>query len=184
MEISKLKKPSSNGGAVPSKISDNPLITAEAVDYLNYRIQQEEYSSRIYKAMAMWLDDNGYVGAAKVWNGYSSEEMGHADIARQYLLDFGIQPLTPALEQPKQVYGGLPEIIKASYDHEIEISSQIKQLASMAQSKGDHILYELALKYLKEQVEEMGKMQTWMDKLEAFGTDKIAMRLLDDEMAG
>jgi len=27
-------------------------------------------------------------------------------------------------------------------------------------------------------------MQNWMDKLDAFGTDQIALRLLDNEMAG
>jgi ferritin len=48
--------------------------------------------------------------------------------------------------------------------------------------KGDHMLYELALKFLKEQVEEHNKMQNWKDQLKAFGEDKIAMRLLDHEM--
>ena len=190
MENRPLKKPdvkiikSVNSGDVPSAKTPNPLISEKAVNYLNYRIQQEEYSSRIYKAMAMWLDDKGYLGAAKVWNGYSAEEMTHADIARKYILAYGIQPLTPELDRPEQDFTGLPEIIQQSYDHEIEVSRQIKELASIAMSEGDHILYELALGYLKEQVEEMGKMQNWMDRLEAFGTDKIAMRLLDNEMMG
>jgi ferritin len=47
----------------------------------------------------------------------------------------------------------------------------------------DHILYELCLAYLKEQVEEHDKMQTWMDKLNTFGTDPLALRLLDNDMA-
>ena len=50
--------------------------------------------------------------------------------------------------------------------------------------KGDHMLYTLTSHYLKEQVEEHDKTQTWMDKLTAFGTDKIALRLLDNEMGG
>jgi ferritin len=44
------------------------------------------------------------------------------------------------------------------------------------------MLYDLALKFLKEQVEEHNKMQNWVDQINAFGTDKIAMRLLDHEM--
>ena len=35
---------------------------------------------------------------------------------------------------------------------------------------------------IKQQVEEHDKMQNWVDQLEAFGTDKLALRLLDDEM--
>lgn len=49
---------------------------------------------------------------------------------------------------------------------------------------GNHLLYQLAMKYLQEQQEELGKVQTYMDKLEAFGEDKIAMRLFDNELKG
>jgi len=40
----------------------NPFATQSVIDILNYRIEQEEYSSRIYHSMAMWLNDNGYMG--------------------------------------------------------------------------------------------------------------------------
>jgi ferritin len=168
--------------AVPSKKTKNPLISEDMVDFLNYRVQQEEYSSRIYKSMAMYLSNKGYVNASKLWDKYSDEEMTHADFARTYILSFGIQPVTPRLDQPQQDFTGLPQIIQMSFDHEVEVSTQCMKLADAAFKKADHMLYELALKYLKEQVEEHDKMQNWVDQLEAFGTDKIAMRLLDHEM--
>lgn len=168
----------------PAVRNHNPLLSSECISYLNYRIQQEEYSARIYLAMSMWLNDQGYTGAAKLWKKYSDEEMGHADLAREYLLAMGVQPTTPKLDAPTQAFTGLPEIISKSYDHEIEVTVQCKSLADEALGKKDHMLYQLALQYLKEQVEEHDKMQTWMDKLEAFGTDNIALRLLDNEMGG
>ena len=169
---------------MPSTKTMNPLIDNSCTSHLNYRVQQEEYSARIYMSMSMWLNNKGYVGAAALWKTYSDEEMKHADIARTYLLSFGIQPVTPRLDQPKQNFTGLPEIVKLSFDHEIEVSKQIKNMANHALSDGDHMLYELCLAYLKEQVEEHNKMQNWMDQLEAFGTDKVALRLLDTVMAG
>ena len=169
---------------MPSTKTMNPLIDNSCTSHLNYRVQQEEYSARIYISMSMWLNNKGYVGAAALWKTYSDEEMKHADIARTYLLSFGIQPVTPRLDQPKQNFTGLPEIVKLSFDHEIEVSKQIKNMANHALSDGDHMLYELCLAYLKEQVEEHNKMQNWMDQLEAFGTDKVALRLLDTVMAG
>jgi len=168
--------------AKPITKNKNVLLSDECVDYLNYRVQQEEYSGRIYLSMSLWLDNNGYVNGAKLWRKYSDEEMKHADIARQYLLAMGVQPATPELEQPEQNFTGFPQIIKDSYQHEIDITNQIKELASDTFKKGDHMLYELALSYLKEQVEEHAKMQNWMDQLLAFGEDKIAMRLLDHEI--
>jgi ferritin len=184
-EMMDLLKPSEGASKeMPSTKTINPLIDESCISHLNYRVQQEEYSARIYMAMSMWLNNKGYVNAAAVWRTYSDEEMKHADIARTYLLSFGIQPVTPRLDQPKQNFSGLPEIIKLSFDHEVVVSKQIKDMANHALADGDHMLYELCLAYLKEQVEEHNKMQNWVDQLEAFGTDKIAMRLLDHEMAG
>lgn len=166
----------------PSTKKHNPLITEECIKYLNYRIEQEEYSARIYLAMSMWLEDNGYLNAGKLWKKYSDEEMLHANDARTYLLAMGVQPLTPSLDAPEQTFTGLPQIIEKSYEHEIEVTTQIKDLSTHALSMGDHMLYQLGLNYLKEQVEEHGKMQDLMDQIEAFGTDKIAMRLFDHEL--
>lgn len=160
----------------------NELLSDKCVKYLNYRIQQEESSSRTYLAMSMWLTNNGYLGSGKLWKKYSDEELSHADWARNYLLSMGVQPETPKLDSPKQVFTGLPEIIKLSYNHEIDITKQCKELAADAFKTGDFMLYELALKYLHEQVEEHDKMQNLMDRLAAFGTDKIALRLLDNEL--
>jgi len=168
----------------PIKKSHNPMIEEHCIKYLQYRIQQEDLSSRMYLSMSMWLNNEGYMGAAKLWEAYSKEEATHADWSRTYLLSMGVTPETAVLEKQPSTYGGLPEIIKASFDHEIVITKQIKDMATDAMKKGDHMLYELCLRYLKEQVEEHDKTQTWVDKLAAFGEDKIALRLLDNEMGG
>jgi ferritin len=39
------------------------------------------------------------------------------------------------------------------------------------------------MKFLQEQQEELEKVQTYLDKLNTFGEDKIALRLLDNEFA-
>jgi len=166
------------------KKSKNPLISDKAIECLNKRIKNEEGSSRIYLAMSMWLENKGFQGAAAVWAKYASEENNHADWARKYLLSLGVTPCTPELEQPQEEFTGLPEIIKLSFQHEVDITNECKELASCAMSEGDHMLYQLALKYLAEQVEELEKTQGWVDQLESFGEDKLALRLLDHEMKG
>lgn len=150
---------------------------------LNYRIEQEEYSSRIYLAMSMWLTDNGYLGAGKLWKKYSNEELEHAEKARDMLLSFGIQPETPMLEKPIEKFKGLPEIIRKSYDHEMEVARQCGELTKAAMTENNFMVMELGLWYSKEQVEEIGKMVDFMDRLDAFGEDKTALRFLDNEMA-
>ncbi len=160
----------------------NPLLSNECLVTLQYRIQQEEESSRLYQSMSLWLNNEGYSGAASLWMKYSKEELDHANWSRDYLLAMGIVPNVPMLSAQPTSYNGLPQIIELSYDHEIVVTKQCKELADKAFKHGDHMLYTLGLQYLKEQIEEHDKMQTWMDKLKTFGSDKIALRMLDEEM--
>lgn len=166
----------------PVRKSHNPMIEDHCIKYLQYRIQQEELSSRLYLGMSMYLNNEGYSGAASLWKKYADEEMVHANWSREYLLAMGIAPEIPALATQPVSYAGLPEIIKLSYDHEILVTKQIKEMASEAMKKADHMLYELCMKYLKEQVEEHDKTQTWMDKINTFGTEKDVLMMLDKEM--
>lgn len=157
----------------------NNLLSKECIDMLNLRIEQEEYSSRLYHSMSMWLNDNGYLNAAKKWQEDSDDEMKHAQWAKEFLLDMGIQPTIPALKEPPQAFSGFPEIIKSSFSHEIFVTQQCNELASHALKYNNHLLYQLAMKYLQEQQEELGKVQNYMDKLKSFGEDKMALRFLD-----
>jgi len=169
---------------VSNSVTAKDFIDKDCLEALYFRINEEDKSARLYHNMYMFLNNKGYVGAGALWHKYSHEEEEHSDWARNYLLNLGIQPELrdiPAL-LPKE-YKSFPEVIKLSYTHELEITRQCKELASCAMRCGDHMLYQLALKFLTEQIEEVGKMQTWMDKLEAFGIDPIALRLLDNEMA-
>jgi ferritin len=161
----------------------NGLINEECIEMLNFRITEEDKSARLYHNMYMFLNNKGYTGAGALWHKYGHEEEVHSDWAKNYLLDLGIQPELrelPAI-MPKE-YKSFPEVIRLSYDHEVEITRQCKEFAACAMKNGDHMLYQLAAKFLSEQIEEIGKMQTWLDKLAAFGESPESLRLLDNEM--
>lgn len=158
------------------------IISKRIVDLLNYRIEQEEASSRLYLAMSIWLGFNGFLGAEKLWTKYSEEEFVHAGWVREYLLDLDIMPITPKLEQPTQDFGGLMDIIKRSYAHEVNITAQCQNLAGICVTDNDYMTLGLAQRFLKEQVEEISKITALLDKLEAFGDSPVALRLLDNEL--
>ena len=158
------------------------FISKKIENLINFRIVEEEKSSRLYLAMSQWLDYNGFSGAAKLWKKYSDEEHKHSEWAYEYLQDLDILPVVPALEKPKCTFSSLPEICKMSYEHEIKVTEQCNALAKAAQAEGDYMTVELAQRYLKEQVEEIGKTTYWLDRLEAFGDNPQLLRELDEEM--
>jgi len=157
-------------------------LNERLIKLLNYRIEQEEYSSRLYKEMSIWLDYNGYFGAASLWKKYSNEEIKHAEWAYQFLLDLDYKPEVPALKKPECDCSSLIEVVQKSYKHEQDITEQCQNLAQEAFSAGDYMTLHLAQKYLDEQTEELAKLVYWLDRLEAFGTSQENLRLLDNEM--
>jgi len=158
------------------------LISSKMISLLQTRIQHEEANNKKYIAMSNWLSLNGYIGASKLWKKYSEDELIHKDWAVQYLLDLNILPVEPSQEQVQTDFKGLPQIISLSYQVELNTTAEVKELGKACLNDGDLMTFGLAQKYIAEQVEEISKIQLWVDKLESFGTDTIALRLLDNEM--
>lgn len=157
-------------------------LKPESVVLLNLRIKNEELSSRIYLQMSNELNFYGYAGAAKLWKKYSDEEKAHAEKVYEFLLDNDHLPETPALEKVKTYDGNFIEIIKASYLHEQQITKECSDLYVNALKVGDILTVGLAQWFVNEQVEELAKSKYWLDRLEAFGDSKEALRFLDNEM--
>lgn len=158
------------------------FISKKIEDLVNYRIVEEEKSSRLYLAMSKWLDWSGYVGAAKLWKKYSDEEQLHAEKAYGYLESLDILPIVPALDKPKCDFKTLPEVIKLSHAHELTITAQCNDWAKAAASEGDYMTLALAQWYLMEQAEEIGKISQLMDLVDSFGTSPEALKLLDNHL--
>lgn len=146
--------------------SKNVLFTTTAEKQLTFRIEQEEYSSWIYLAMSLWLENKGYVNLASLYKTYSDEEKKHANWAREYFLAMGVTPPTPALKQPKNDFSSLLEILNSTYDHENLITKQCSDLCNEANKVGDYLLFQLGQKYMSEQIEEIEKARTNLDKYE------------------
>lgn len=162
--------------------SSSKFLSEAMVKLLNYRVEQEEFSSRLYLSMSMWASNKGYVGAGKLFKNYSDEELVHADKAKEMLLANGLQPITSALEKPEQEFENLPKAIKAGFDHETKITTQCYALTKAAFEEENYMVAELGLWYVKEQVEELDKFQNLLDRLDVFSEKVDMLRELDEEM--
>jgi ferritin len=158
------------------------IISKNLITVLQYRIKMEEESSRLYLAMSVWLEKHGFMGAAALWKKYSQEEMIHAQWVYDYLLGLSIKPIVPELSAPECDFDGLPDIIRRTLEHEIDITQQCNDFAKLAKEENDFMAFDFALKFLREQHEELTKTSGWVDELETFGTSLEALRLLDHKM--
>lgn len=150
------------------------LISTKTIDFLNLRIKQEEESSRLYEQIALFFDDEGYFNLAKLYRQYSTEEMAHADWAKQYLLDFGLTPKLSALEEPRKDYQSPKEIFDLTLEHEEFITTEINKIAVEALKENDFVLFQLANRYQAEQQEEIGKAIDLQD-IEKLTKDRLVL---------
>lgn len=159
-----------------------PKLDNEVIEKLHFRANQEELSGRIYFAMHQWLKFNGFQGAAALYKEYANEEFEHARMTYDYLQSFSIMPRVMAIEEPKNNFTGLPEILELSLAHEKLVLEQCEDLAKITTSLGDFKTYGLAQQFVNEQVDEIDKTSSLMDELETFGSSPESLRLLDTKM--
>jgi ferritin len=158
------------------------LLSDKIIKALNYRIEQEEYSSQLYDAIGRCMGYKGYLGAEKLFADYAKDEKTHASWSYEYQLSLDIKPITPAIKALPMEFEGLPEVIELAFKHELEITRQCKELAKLCMDEGDYMTFGLAQKYLNEQVEEIEKVTTLLDILDAFGTSKESLFLFDNHL--
>lgn len=183
------EKPSEENKKIETK-TDNVKITKAsdlfselAIEILNFRIQKNELNHRRYLAMSTWLDNAGYTNAAKLWKENSNDENKHSFLARQILISLGIYSDVKAVDAIENDFKDLPDIIRKTYFNKIEVADKCKTYAKDSLNKGDTLANQYSLEYLNEIIGELGEFQTLIDKLEAFGEDKIAIRFLEADIA-
>lgn len=139
------------------------LISGKIEEYLNASIKKEMDSAQIYYGMASWLNEYGYDNGFKLFLKYGDEEMKHAHELMEFMDNRNCKATVPVVTKPVQEFESCKEVIKAAYDHEIDIEDNYKGLSLMSIKEGDYTTFYLAQKFIKEQVEEVDKFLRYIN---------------------
>lgn len=142
---------------------EKQLLSKEAIASLEQRINSEEFSSRLYHDMHLWLEDLGYVNLSKLYASYSSEEMEHAYWSKKFLLSYGIKPKLKAIQSPDAEYKSCEDILNATLEHELTVTRECESLSKEALRRGEMTLFTLGQKYCEEQIDEVSKAISLID---------------------
>jgi len=151
---------------------------------INQQINKEEFSSRLYLAMAIWCESNGYPGAANFLYKHAEEERIHMLKLVHYVADRGGQVELLPIEQPEQKYKSLPEVFDKILKHEKFITESINSLYEVTMNEREYTTANFLQWYITEQVEEESLFSTILDKIKLVGTDKAGMFHIDKELEG
>jgi ferritin len=151
---------------------------------LNEQIRKEEYSSRLYLAMAIWCEANGYPGAAAFLYEHSDEERMHMLKLVHYVNDRGGQAQLLEVEVPPLNYASLTEIFTEILKHEKYITESINSVYEVTLNEKDYTTANFLQWFITEQIEEESLFSTILDKMKLIGGDKAGMFHMDKELEG
>lgn len=157
-------------------------MNASVESAMNNQIKKEEFSSRLYLAMAIWCETNGYPGAASFLYTHAEEERMHQMKMIHYLNDRGGIAVLSELEQPKSTFDSLQEVFREVLEHEKYITDSINELYGLTIEQKDYTTGNFLQWFITEQVEEESLMSTILDKIRLVGHDKAGMFHIDKEL--
>ena len=146
-------------------------ISEKMNEALNKQIGEELESAYIYLGMAAWFEERTLVKLAEWFDLQAKEEFVHAMKFKSHILERGGTVHYPILNEQKQDWVNIQEILDATLAHEQHITRKINELYELAQEIKEHATIPLLLWFIEEQVEEEDNAMALIDKYKGYKND-------------
>lgn len=150
---------------------------------LNEQVQKELYSAYLYLDMANYYNAEGLDGFSNWFYVQAQEEMSHAMLMRQYLLNNDQKVALLPVEVPQNGYENFGQPLAESLKHEQFVTASISAIYEAAMAVKDYRTTEFLNWFIKEQGEEEKNASDLIRKHELFGADAKGLYALDQELA-
>lgn len=149
---------------------------------INNQICNEGYASNFYLALAYWCDDQALEGCKKFFMRQSDEERLHMLKLYEYMSESGVQPITPAIEQPPIKYNSVQEAFQKVFEQERSVTLSIHNLLKLALDENDYNTQHFLQWYVDEQREEEAVIRTILDRIKVIGEGGQSLYYIDKEV--
>lgn len=148
---------------------------------LNEQVVAEIYSANLYISMSAWFREKSLDGYATWFYVQYKEEMDHALIIYNFILNAGGQVKLGAIDAPPTEFAGIKEILALTLEHEQQVTSLIYNINEAALGVRDYKTVQFLDWFIKEQVEEEDNASTNINRFDLFGSDPKGLHSLDEE---
>ena len=153
-------------------------------EILNEQINKEFYSGYLYLSMSAHLKELGLNGFASWTRLQAKEEVEHGLKIFDYLIDCNSFVTLKQIRTPEFEFKGISSIFNHIYEHEKCITRAIMEIAKKAEEESDRTTLNFIDWFIAEQIEEEEAVNNIIKRLDMFGDDKVALYLMDQELAG
>lgn len=159
------------------------MINDKVKEVLNEQINKEFYSAYLYLAMSAYFDDMGLSGFANWTKVQAREEVDHAMIIFDYLIDRDCKVHLKQINYPEDDFSSPLQVFEKILAHEKHVMSSIDCIVYMSQEECDMATRNFINWYLTEQVEEEKNASDIVTKLKLFGEEKASLFLMDSQLS-
>ncbi len=152
-------------------------------EILNEQINKEFYSGYLYLSMSAHLKELGLNGFASWTKLQAKEEVEHGLKIFDYLINCDSFVTLKQIRTPEFEFNGIISIFNHIYEHEQCITNAIMNIAQKAEEENDRTTLNFVDWFIAEQIEEEENVKNIIKRLELFGEDKVALYLMDKELA-
>jgi ferritin len=149
---------------------------------LNEQVAAEMYSANLYLSMSAWFRAKSLDGYASWFYVQYKEEMDHALIIYNFILNAGGRVKLGQIDAPPTEFADIRGILAESLSHEQSVTSLIYAINEAALAVKDYKTVQFLDWFVQEQVEEEDNVSTNLDRYDLFGSDPRGLFSLDEEM--
>jgi ferritin len=128
------------------------------IDQLNQQIGHEFAAHQQYIAIAIFYDEQTMQQTAQLFFDQAVEERNHAMMMVRYLLDADARVQIPGIVAPVTQFADVVAPVALALEQEKRVTQQINELTAVARRENDFASDQFMQWFIKEQVEEVSKM--------------------------
>ena len=159
------------------------MISEQINEILNEQINKEFYSGYLYLSMSANMKESGLNGFASWLRHQAGEEVEHGLRIYDHLIDRDSFVKLKQIRIPEFQFNGILSVFNTIYEHEKCITASVMTVAKLAEDECDRTTLNFVDWFIEEQIEEEEAVKTIIKRLELFGDDKVALFLMDKELA-
>ena len=158
-------------------------LPKEVVDLLLPRLKDEFNAAYFYRSASNWCQNVGFFKAAAFFAKESDDELGHAKLIENYIVDWNVTPALPTIEKPQLEFKSIIEILDKAYDIEYALYEEYEDTSMKIFKIGDLCVFDFLQGFRKIQKDSVAEYSDKLNLLDGVVIgDKFQLLMLEDKL--
>jgi ferritin len=145
------------------------IIKEKLTAPLNAQIKSEFSAHAQYIAIGVYFADQSLPELSAFFYRQADEEKMHAMMFVNFMLDTGVKPVIPAIDELKNEFSDAADAVDYALKQEMKVTAQIDNLVTIATRENDHTTNQFLQWFVTEQVEEVSSMTDLLNTIKHSG---------------